>query len=114
MTATRRAFVLALVTLGSLCLATPLQTGVSPTTVAIEAPPPVVALPPLSAEEVSARADATTVTIEYSAGFTTFAGTGFVVAADGIVVTNFHVVSEASDLSEIGRASCRERVFAVV
>ncbi|WP_206487250.1 S1C family serine protease [Rhodococcus sp. KRD162] len=62
---------------------------------------PVVEPPPLTLDELSARVDPAVVTLSASAGFSGVAGTGFVVAPDGIVLTNFHVVEHATDISAV-------------
>ncbi|MGC0366958.1 S1-C subfamily serine protease [Rhodococcus sp. 27YEA15] len=61
-------------------------------------PAPVIPLPP---EEITARVIPTVVTITATAGFTTTAGTGIVLSPDGVVLTNHHVISGASDISAV-------------
>ncbi|MCJ0892409.1 S1C family serine protease [Rhodococcus sp. ARC_M5] len=100
-----RAFVLTLVAAGAWLFATPLGPGVlgidSPIQEPAPAPAPVVEPPPLTLDELSARVDPTVVTLAASAGFSGVAGTGFVVAPDGIVLTNFHVVENATEISAV-------------
>ena len=100
-----RAVVLTLVAAGMWLFATPpLDPG---TADFVSAPPPVppaapvVEPPPLTLDELSARVDPAVVTLTASAGYSGVAGTGFVVAPDGIVLTNFHVVENAADLSAV-------------
>lgn len=98
--------VLTLVVAGAWLLATPLSPGVLGLEHPIEqaaglAPAPAVARPPLTPAEISARVDPTVVALSASAGFSGVAGTGFVVAPDGIVLTNFHVVENAAQISAV-------------
>lgn len=85
-------------------LAAPLSPGV------LEAPPPAASLaqlpkastePPLTPEQISARIDPTVVTISAEFGRYGVAGTGFVVDPGGLVITNFHVVEEATSVTAV-------------
>ncbi|MFI8569730.1 S1C family serine protease [Rhodococcus sp. NPDC078407] len=100
-----RAVVLTLVAAGTWLFATPqLDPGTADfvaTPAPIAPPAPVVEPPPLALEELSARVDPTIVTLSASDGFSGVAGTGFVVAPDGIVLTNFHVVENAAEISAV-------------
>lgn len=95
------------VTLAVSALASPLTPGVldAPTStlsappVDVPAPPPPPA--PLTTEQISARVDPTVVTITAEFGLYGVAGTGFVVGADGLVLTNFHVVEEATSVTAV-------------
>src|SRR3546814_7148908 len=93
--------------LGGLALvAPPLPPGTieaAPVTVITTTPPsPVV---PLTPEELSARVVPTIVTITAPAGFTTTAGTGIVLSPDGVVLTNHHVISGASDVTAVSMSN---------
>ncbi|MDV7989911.1 S1C family serine protease [Rhodococcus sp. IEGM 1374] len=98
-----RAVVLTLVAAGVWLFATPSLDPGTADFVATPAPAvvPVAEPPPLTLEELTARVDPTVVTLSASAGFSGVAGTGFVVAPDGIVLTNFHVVENATDISAV-------------
>ncbi|WP_415971430.1 S1C family serine protease [Rhodococcus sp. 077-4] len=100
-----RAVVLTLVAAGVWFFATPpLDPGTADFTAAPAPAPtvaPIVEPPPLTLDELSARVDPTVVTISASAGYSGVAGTGFVVAPDGIVLTNFHVVENATEISAV-------------
>ncbi|MGB6069284.1 MAG: peptidase S1, partial [Rhodococcus sp. (in: high G+C Gram-positive bacteria)] len=100
-----RAVVLTLVAAGVWLFATPQLDPGTADFVATPAPiapaAPVVEPPPLTPEELAARVDPTVVTLSASAGFSGVAGTGFVVAPDGIVLTNFHVVENATEISAV-------------
>ncbi|MCZ4275694.1 S1C family serine protease [Rhodococcoides yunnanense] len=103
----RYAFVLAL-TFAASALAAPLGPGVldapeqtPPATappVALPPPPPPA---PLTLEQLSAQIDPTIVTLSAEFGLYGVAGTGFVVDPDGLVLTNFHVVEEATDITAV-------------
>lgn len=95
--------VLTLVAAGVWFFATPpLDPGTADFSAAQAVPTaPVVEPPPLTLDELSARVDPTVVTLSASAGYSGVAGTGFVVAPDGIVLTNFHVVENATELSAV-------------
>ncbi|SCZ12961.1 serine protease, S1-C subfamily, contains C-terminal PDZ domain [Rhodococcus erythropolis] len=93
--------------LGALALvAPPLTPGTiesAPVTVITTTPPaPVV---PLTPEELSAQVVPTIVTITAPAGFTTTAGTGIVLSPDGVVLTNHHVISGASDVTAVSMSN---------
>ncbi|MDI9893868.1 MULTISPECIES: S1C family serine protease [Nocardiaceae] len=100
-----RAVVLTLVAAGVWLFATPpLDPGTADFAAApAPVPPvaPVVEPPPLTLDELSARVDPAVVTLSASAGFSGVAGTGFVVAPDGIVLTNFHVVEFATEITAV-------------
>lgn len=67
-------------------------------------PPPAIAAPPpapLTPEELSAQVDPTVVTIDAEWGFSGVAGTGFVVDSAGLVLTNFHVVENATAVTAV-------------
>ncbi|KZF10320.1 peptidase S1 [Rhodococcus sp. EPR-157] len=103
----RTAFLVAL-TLAASALATPLAPGVLDSTLladqvppAVALPPPVEAPPPLTLEQLSAQVNPTVVTIAAEFGLYGVAGTGFVVDPGGLVLTNFHVVEEATAVTAV-------------
>lgn len=102
MQAASRAALLTVLIVAVSALPTPLAPGVREPLVA--APAPVLAEPPpapLTLEELSARVNPTVVTISAEFSFYGVAGTGFVVDSDGLVLTNFHVVEEATDVTAV-------------
>ena len=110
--ASRAAFLIAL-TVAASAVAAPLAPGVlvktdSPAALvgqpAPPPPPPAAQLPPaapLTPEQISARVNPTVVTIAAEFGLYGVAGTGFVVGSDGLVLTNFHVIEQASDVTAV-------------
>lgn len=91
-------------------LAPPLTPGTIESGTAVPAPGIITTTPsappvPLSPEELAARVFPTTVTITASAGLTATAGTGIVLSSDGVVLTNHHVVSGASDITAVNMAN---------
>ncbi|MDJ0393723.1 trypsin-like peptidase domain-containing protein [Rhodococcus sp. G-MC3] len=105
MQATSRAAFLVAATLAVSALAAPLvplAPGLlvetpAPAVVALPPPPP----PPLSPEQIAEQVDPIVVTISADWGPTGVAGTGFVIAPEGLVVTNFHVVEQAAAVSAV-------------
>lgn len=65
-------------------------------------PPPAVYLTP---EELVERVVPSIVTITSSAGFTTTAGTGIVLSPDGVVLTNHHVISGATEIIAVNMSN---------
>ncbi|MET0199258.1 S1C family serine protease [Rhodococcoides fascians] len=105
MQAAGRAVTVVVLTLAATALAPQLAPGgfdaVQPPVALPPAPPPAPAGPPLTPEQLSARVDPTVVTISAEFGTYGVAGTGFVVGADGLVLTNFHVVEQATDVTAV-------------
>ncbi len=103
-----RAAVLVMLTSAAAALASPLAPSTlldtqSPTpdpAAAFQLAPPPPPLP-LTPEQLSERIDSTVVTISSEFGLYGVAGTGFVVDADGLVLTNFHVVEQATDVTAV-------------
>ncbi len=103
----RGALVVAL-TLAVSALATPLGSGlldapeqVAPAPVAAPPLPPPPPPQPLTTEQLASQVNPTVVTIAANFGPYGVAGTGFVVDPDGLVLTNFHVIEEASDVTAV-------------
>lgn len=112
-----RGALLVVLTLAVTALATPLGSGVlvapeqSPSAAAppiaapplppLPPPPPAPPPPPLTIEQLTAQVSPTVVTIAANFGRFGVAGTGFVVDPDGVVLTNFHVIEEASDVTAV-------------
>ncbi|MGA9872092.1 MAG: trypsin-like peptidase domain-containing protein, partial [Rhodococcus sp. (in: high G+C Gram-positive bacteria)] len=72
--------------------------GPAPMQAPLPPPPPPV---PLSTEQISAQVNPTVVTIAAEFGLYGVAGTGFVVGSDGLVLTNFHVIEEATEVTAV-------------
>lgn len=104
MQAMGRAAFLVAATLAASALAAPLA-PLSPGVLVDSAAPAVVASqplpPPLTPEQIAAQVDPIVVTISADWGLTGVAGTGFVVDPEGLVVTNFHVIEEASAVTAV-------------
>jgi S1-C subfamily serine protease len=101
MQAAGRAALLVVLTAAASAFAAPLMPGV------LDAPPPtqVVAAPlppPLTPEQITSQVDPSVVTITAEWGTSGIAGTGFVVDPAGLVLTNFHVVEAASEVTATG------------